>query len=359
MRQQASSKRHKASSKQHKVSSKRSFLPFYLFTFLLFLSSCYHKQTPAVSPLTGDTIQLVDSTAYYRQLDSLAFARTHHYTDNFNFVVREDSLVLLRQEPEEEVNHMMTDSFAVYKDQRLVVADIRIISNDPVDSVWVQLGTEQSDFGWTHETELLDRVDPDDPISQFISFFSDSHMLIFLVVFGLMAASYLLWKTMRRNAKIVHFNDIDSFYPTLLALLVAASATFYATIQLFAPDTWREFYFHPSLNPFSQPAVIEVFLISVWSMLIIGLAALDDVMRQLRSGDAILYMGGLAAVCAFNYIIFSISTLYYVGYLLLVAYVVLAIRQYFHHSHSRFYCGSCGAELREKGRCPKCGAVND
>ena len=327
-RHKASSKRHKASSKQHKVSSKRSFFPFYLFTFLLFLSSCYHKQTPAVSPLTGDTIQLVDSTAYYRQLDSLAFARTHHYTDNFNFVVREDSLVLLRQEPEEEVNHMMTDSFAVYKDQRLVVADIRIISNDPVDSVWVQLGTEQSDFGWTHETELLDRVD-------------------------------LLWKTMRRNAKIVHFNDIDSFYPTLLALLVAASATFYATIQLFAPDTWREFYFHPSLNPFSQPAVIEVFLISVWSMLIVGLAALDDVMRQLRSGDAILYMGGLAAVCAFNYIIFSISTLYYVGYLLLVAYVVLAIRQYFHHSHSRFYCGSCGAELREKGRCPKCGAVND
>lgn len=323
------------------------------------MTGCYHKRTPATMPLTGDTLMVVDSAVYARRLDSITFARTHHYTKNFNFVVREDSLVLLHQQPEEELSQMITDSFAVYKDQRLVVADIRILDNDPIDSVWIQLATEKSDFGWSRERVLLDRVDPDDPISQFISFFSDSHMLIFLVVFGLIGAGYWLWKMLRRNAKIVHFNDIDSFYPTLLALLVAASATFYATIQLFAPDAWREFYFHPSLNPFSEPPLLSIFLLSVWSMLIVALAALDDVARQLRTSDAILYMGGLAAVCAFNYIIFSISTLYYVGYLLLIAYAIFALRRFSRHSYSHYACGNCGAELRKKGRCPHCGAINE
>lgn len=48
---------------------------------------------------------------------------------------------------------------------------------------------------------------------------------------------------MRKNAKIVHFRDIDSFYPTLLAIIVACSATFYASIQNFVPDVWRHFLF--------------------------------------------------------------------------------------------------------------------
>ena len=81
-------------------------------------------------------------------------------------------------------------------------------------------------------------------------------------------------KILKKNAHIVHFNDISSFYPTLLAVIVALSAAFYASIQLFAPETWREFYFHPSLNPFSQPLLLNIFLVLVWAMLIIGLATI-------------------------------------------------------------------------------------
>jgi hypothetical protein len=36
-------------------------------------------------------------------------------------------------------------------------------------------------------------------------------------------------------------------------------------------------------------------------------------------------LGGLAAICAVCYVVFSITTLYYIGYPLLVAYYVFAI----------------------------------
>lgn len=303
--------------------------PFRVFSAvllaLLLMSSCYREHTPSRFQLK-DTVVVADTLTPAQQ-DSINFAKTHHYSENFNFVVRKDSVVLLRQQPEEYLSQMMTDSFSVYRNERMVVADIRIYPDDAVDSVWVYLATEQSEFGWIRESKLLKTVDPDDPISQFISIFSDTHLLIFLVVISLIGVGYLFRKIRKHNAKIVHFNDISSFYPAALALLVAAAATFYATIQLFAPEAWREFYFHPSLNPFSQPPLLAVFLASVWSLLIVAIAAVDEVLHSLRFNEAFLYLCGLAAVCAFNYIVFSITTLYYIGYPLFIAYMYWAVKR--------------------------------
>lgn len=290
------------------------------------LTGCYRERTPSRFQL-ADTLIVSDSLTILEQ-DSLNFLHTHHYTENFNFIVRTDSLTLLRLLPSEEAQEVPIDSFEIYKGQELVVADIRIVPTDTIDSVWVEVATETSDFGWAHEKDLLDNVDPNNPISQFISIFSDIHTLIFLVVISLIGVGYLMRKLLKRNAKIVHFNDIDSFYPMLLALIVASAATFYASIQMFAPEAWREFYFHPSLNPFSQPPLLSVFLVSVWAILIVGIASIDDTIRCLRFNDAILYLCGLGAVCAFNYILFSISTLYYIGYLLWIIYIIFAIRNY-------------------------------
>lgn len=325
----------------------------------LVMGSCYRSQRTdrfQWRPV-ADSIAAAD-TLTREQQDSVAFVRKHHYSPGFNFVVRTDSLSLLRQQPEEFVNGLPTDTLAVAHGQHLVVLDIRTLPADSVDSVWVQVASENYDIGWTHEHELLDRVDPDDPISQFISTFSNTHLLIFLVVISLIAVGYLLRKLFRRQAHIVHVNDIDSFYPSLLAVIVAASAALYASIQNFAPEMWREFYFHPTLNPFSQPLLLSIFLCSVWAMLIIGLAAVDDVRHRLPTSDALLYLCGLAAVCAADYIVFSISTLYYVGYLLLVVYVAYALRAYFRH-RTTYTCGQCGHKLRRKGRCPMCGTLNE
>ena len=180
-----------------------------------------------------------------------------------------------------------------------------------------------------------------------------------MAFWAVVAAIYTIWALTRRNAKIVHFNDIPSFYPTLLALFVAASAVFYSTIQLVAPDSWRHYYYHPTLNPFAAPLHLSVFIVSVWGLLLISLAAVDDIRRHLSLGETILYGLGLMGVCAINYVVFSISTLYYIGYPLLILYAYLAIRQYVHKSRAAYFCGRCGEKLYHKGVCPHCGAINE
>jgi 4-hydroxybenzoate polyprenyltransferase len=44
-------------------------------------------------------------------------------------------------------------------------------------------------------------------------------------------------------------------------------------------------------------------------------------------GEAIMYLVGLVAVCAVIYVVFSTTTLYYVGYPLLIAYFYFAIKR--------------------------------
>ena len=211
---------------------------------------------------------------------------------------------------------------------------------------------------WTRECHLLEKVAPDDPISRFIDTFSNNHQLLFLALVVMVIAIYGLRKLYRRDAYIVHFNDIDSVLPTLLALLVATSASVYATIQNFSPESWRHFYFHPTLNPFVVTPVIGLFVSLVWALIITGVAVVDDVFRRLPFGSGVLYLLGLSAVCAVDYVVFSIFTLYYIGYLLLVVYIWFSVHS-IRGVLSRYVCGNCGARIRHLGKCPYCGAVNE
>ena len=315
------------------------------FTF----SSCYYQGT-----YSSDAWNLTE-----KQLDSISFYTTHHYTQNFNFYVTGDSLQLIAQHPTEYVNGLVVDTFFIYRGDRVVVADITVMPTDSVDSVWVKIARDQQSIGWIHENQMLSGVAPDAPISRFIDFFSNSHMLIFLAIIILMSAVFLLRRLLRLGAKIVHFNDIDSFYPTFFCLLVSTSAVLYGSIQLFAPETWRHYYYHPTLNPFSVPFFLSIFLISVWILVIVGIAAADDVRRHLKSDELLVYFLGWASVCAVDYVVFSISTLYYIGYLLYLLYVYISVRFYIHRTRINFLCGECGYQLHSKGRCPRCGAINE
>ena len=292
-----------------------------LLGILLMLSSCYHRHNSHQQHAA--MVEYSD-----RQLDSISFSTTHHYTNKYNFLVFKDSLELMRQQPEEYISGLKVDTFAVKKNHLLVVTDIRMVPQDSIDSVWVQLATENNDFGWVRESKLLRRVVPDDPISEFIMTFSNVHLLIFLVVIVVITMAYLVRKVFHSNGKIVHFNDIDSPYPVTLVLLVSISAAFYGWIQSFEPEMWRHFYFHPSLNPFAVPHLLGVFLALVWAVLIVALACVDEVYHRLTFGEGLLYLGGLAGVCALDYIIFSVFSLYYIGYVLLFAYIYFAIKTY-------------------------------
>ena len=294
------------------------------------LCGCYNR-----GPITPDAWNLTE-----QQLDSISFYTTHHYTQNYNFVVTGDSLVVVAQQPEAmavpevvsiEIESIgqekQKDSITLRKHERIVVADIMTVPSDTIDSVWVKVARDQLTFGWIHENELLAKVSPDDPISQFIDLFSNVHLLVFMAFCVVIVAAYGVRRLMRRGAKIVHFNDIPSFYPTTLCLLVASSAVLYSSIQIFGPESWRHFYYHPSLNPFGLPLHLGLFVSSVWAIIIVAIATVEDVSKHLPLGSAVLYLGGLIAVCAVDYVVFSITTLYYIGYPLLIAYFIFALRR--------------------------------
>ena len=315
-------------------------------------ASCYKQASP-----TPDAWSLTE-----RQQDSISFYSTHHYTQNFNFLVKGDSLVLLPQRGDEMVDggnySAFEDTIVVKPGSRVVVADIAFLPNDTVDSVWVKLAYDQNTQGWIQESKMLPNVKPDDPISWFIDTFSDSHLLLFLALVVVVLAAYGLLLIKRRKAMIVHWNDIDSPFPMMLVLLVSTAAVVYASIQLFDPEAWRHYYYHPSLNPFSLPPKLSLFMTLVWAILIVSLAALDDIIHRFAFGEAVVYTMGLCAVCAVDYVVFSISTLYYVGYPLLIAYFAYAVYLRMKAHVPGLRCGNCGQPLAHTGVCPHCGAEN-
>ena len=326
----------------------KPFIACFMPVLFMLFASCYREDRQ-----TSDAWVVTEE-----QMDSISFYTTHHYTQNYNFVVKADTLWLLCQQPTEAVCGMLVDSTFVCKNDVVVVADIMTLSTDSVDSVWVQIARDQATIGWLHESEMLPGVAPDNPISRFIDAFSDQYLLVIMAFVAFVVAVYVIWSLSRRNAKIVHFNDIPSSYPSTLAVLVAASAVFYSTIQLADPDSWRHYYYHPTLNPFAVPLHLSLFLFTVWAMLIIAIATYDDIRRELRTTEAVLYMLGLIGVCAINYVVFSISTLYYIGYPLFVAYAVFAAWHYITKSRNAYICGNCGMRIRRKGICPHCGCRN-
>ncbi|MEG1580903.1 MAG: zinc ribbon domain-containing protein [Bacteroidaceae bacterium] len=321
---------------------------------LIFLTSVLLASCHYIRPDLSDSWDLTEE-----RRDSLDFALSHHYSEGFNFEVSTDSLILLRNRPSilatQWIEH---DSLVVYHANRLVVADIMIIPNDSTDSVWVKVARDQETMGWTQENKLLKSVTPDDPISQFINSFSNSHLLIFIYVMG-MAALYYLYRSLRhKRLRLIHFNDIDSFYPTLLCLLVSSTATLYALMQHYVPETWQEFYFHPTLNPFGLPFILSAFISAIWLLIILVLAVIDDVRKQLDWSDAFSYLLGLMCMCLVLYLFFTLTITRYIGIPCFIAYVSFALYHYFTHYAAHYICGECGATMHRKGRCPRCGAEN-
>lgn len=316
------------------------------------LAACYNgnKSDDSDSCTTHDSLTVCDTMQSYPP---------RHYGIGYNFIVHSDSIMLIEQQPEEHISLLVTDTFHIRHDTHIAVTDIRVLPQDSIDSVWVQIVSETGQTGWTQESGLLPNVVPTDPISQFIMMFSDTHVLLALIIACLITVAYIIRLVQRRQAPLVHFRDIPSFYPTLLCITVAASATFYASLQMFGADIWQHFYYHPSLNPFAMPPILSIFISSVWAMLIIGIAAVEDTRHHLNFEDAVLYLSGLTGFCAVIYIIFSISTLYYIGYPLLVAYCWFAVTRYLRHFSRRYICGNCGRRIRRKGICPHCGAENE
>ena len=292
-------------------------------------------------------------------LDSVAFARTHHYWKNYNFLTL-DSIRLSASDPSGVVGAYGADSVQLGISDAIVVANVANVPVDSIDSTWVMVARDAETMGWVRERDLLPHVVPDQFITRFIHAFSLGRTWVVLSFVGL-ALLFLVVQNLRRGRlQMVHYNDIKSFYPTLLCLVVSSSAVLYGALQQFAPDMWQEFYFHPTLNPFAPIAwPLRIFLLSLWGMAVVGIAAIDDVRKLPGVVDDVAYLVILAGVCMVLYLFFSLSVHIYIGYPLLLGYWTFALRRHFRFTSAPYRCARCGEALHAKGRCPACGAIND
>ena len=316
-------------------------MKFLLCLFTLFLVVSCHYPAPDMSG--WDIPQ--------RTKDSLSYLATHHYTLNTNFEVKADSLPLEQLPIKEEFRK-------VYQGDRVVVAEFMTQPADSIDSLWVKVARDQETQGWIRESELLKHVVPTDSISQFIYLFSDVHATYFLIIFILFTLSFFYVAISKKKVRLVYFNDIDSVFPMLLCVLLAFSATLYGTMQTFLPEMWQHFYFNPSLNPFELPLILGVFVASIWLIIVVSLAVLDDLFHQVSFSTACFYLLGLMSVCIFCYLFFIFTTSYYIGYLFFFLFLLAFIRRMGKGTSYRYRCGNCGAKIRGKGECPNCGAIN-
>lgn len=285
--------------------------------------------------------------------DSLTHLYERHYTLNTNLEVIQDSVILACLPVKDCYN-------TLYKGNRVVVAEFAIYHADSVDSVWVKLAHSQDVQGWISEREMMQSFVPTDSISQFIYLFSHTHASYFIVVFALFAAAWVYRMFRCKQLKVIFINDIDSVYPLLLCLLVSFSATVYETMQVFAPETWEHFYFNPTLSPFNVPLILSLFLCSLWMFIVVLMAVIDESFRQLSADAAVFYLLGLASCCILCYFFFILTTQFYVGYLFFAVFLGYFLRSVYSTTVVyKYRCGSCGKKLKQKGKCPDCGVVNE
>jgi hypothetical protein len=286
-----------------------------------------------------------------KSADSINHLIHRHYTLNANFEVTSDTL-MLQQLP-------LIDVIPVYKGDKVVVAEFMIQPADSVDSVWVKVARDQDAIGWVRENDLLRKVVPLDSVSQFIHFFSNTHTIIFLVILAFFGVAYSLRAVKKKRIQLAWFNDIESFFPALLSFLITSAATIYVSIQNFVPETWQQFYYNPSLNPFELPFIISLFMINFWMIILVGIATLEDIIHQTRIETIFFYMLGLMSYCILLYLFFSVATYLYIGYICLPIYGWWSYTRLKKSSKFQYTCGNCGAKMKSKGVCSHCGAINE
>lgn len=319
------------------------------------LAGCYYPHPEK----NGDTW----AVASEREADSASFYALHHYWSGYNFQT-DGTLTLLTAPPLAglpDYGALPNDTVRIGKGEIIVVAKVMRTPADSTDSVWVKVARDQMAQGWIPEQKLLDGTVPNDPLSRFIHRFSGNRSLVVITLLGLAVFFWLVQVVRRKQVRIVHFRDIPSFYPALLCLCVSGSATLYGSMQRFVPQTWSEFYFHPTLNPFDSgiPLILSLFLFSVWAVIIVAIAVVDELRRQPDLGDTLSYVTSLCGVCMVLYLLFTLTTPIYIGYPLLIAYWGFAIRKYWRNRPSHLLCGVCGHPISHAGRCPNCGALNE
>lgn len=270
----------------------------------------------------ADTATMEDTTLMSltrQQVDSLEFRLTHHYSENFNFVVKANSLTLIPREGD-----LLTDTCIVHKGSVIAVAAIKTVPGDSIDSIWVKVASDQFTMGWLRERELLQGAIPDDTISEMLDLLSSSRAIWMSALVALGIIAFILGKKKNMKQKellrstFAFLHEQPGIYPPLFLLLVACMASLYASVQNFVPEYWQEYYFHPTLNPLVLPPLMATLVVVMWLVIITFLAVIDEVYHHFYFMPGITWLAKLGGTAMLVYLLISWTTLIYVGYLLLV-----------------------------------------
>lgn len=277
-----------------------------------------------LSDTISDSILLMPST---HQADSLLFRLTHHYSENFNFLVKADSLTLVPREGD-----MMHDTCKVYHGDVIVVAAIKPLAGGDIDSIWVKVASNQHTMGWILEQELLQGTTPDDPISEMLDALTGSRTIWMtsIILIGIIAIAFSKRKNLRKSLLPSFFNEMDSPYPSFFLILTTIIAALYASIQNFVPEFWQEYYFHPTLNPLVLPPLMATLVVMAWLLIITLIAVIDEIYHHFYFMAGITYLAKLLGLAMMVYLFVSWTTIIYIGYAILLILLPLLGKQMLH-----------------------------
>lgn len=266
------------------------------------------------------------------QSDSIFFSETHHYNTGTNFILMSDSLTLLLH-PGGWPDNMetTTDSCVLKEGDDFVVTEIYRPDNHEdlgIDSVWLCVASDGIHLGWVAETEMLAKSSPVSPISQFIYTFSDTHLYVFIVLIVLMAVFIGYSKYKHMLLWFVHFRDATSLYPCAFTITMATASMIYSTLQKFFPEVWVTYYFNPSLNPFTQPVLVSLFLVSLWLSVLFLLSVVFDLVDKIPFFQMVSYTLSLVCLGCIIYLVLTFSVPYYIGYVFYSLYVFFSVSRF-------------------------------
>lgn len=323
----------------HRGTSQRIKTCFFLLLLPLLILSCVgnstlHNNEQKDSDSVVTIVTIVDTATVKpdtllaslspQQIDSLYFRLTHHYSRNFNFLVKADSLTLIPREGD-----MITDTCRVYDNDLIVVADI----DQSTDTIWIKVAHDQYTMGWIPESELLQGTTPNDMISELLSFLTDSRGIWMSALIAIGLITFMLRNKRKHQLQILQFDEMQSPYPFIFLALIAMMACLYASIQHLVPEFWVEYYFHPTLNPLQLPLLMAILVTLVWCVIIIFIAVCDEVYHHFYFAQGLAYIVELISVAMLTYLIIGWSTLFYIGYPLLIAFLIALAHIYWRITH--------------------------
>lgn len=336
-----------------------------LLLFAVILSSCHYERD-------DDAWAATDAKA---EVDSVDFRNVHHYWKGYNFAAT-DSFGIASRAPFQPVPAYAKDStIHIAPNDVMAVEDIQkdttLTDTTKMGTLWVKVATlsrhaENSTSpatrsGWIKEEDLMKHVVPDAPVSKVIRALGSPVTKWALGIGVVLLGVVLLGLRLRRHLEAV---GAQSLYPVLLNIIVSGSVVLHRSIWHFVPDTWVEFYFYPTLNPFSPelPPVVALFVLSLWLLLLVGMAMVDDLRHKTGGGftQFVLTLLILVVRGAAIFAVFAVICPFWLLYPALLVYWFIILRRYlrFYRRHTTFRCGHCGRTIRRLGPCPYCGAIN-